>query len=282
MEIITVIENTVGAGTPELNCEPGLSFYFDYKGKKIIFDTGVSEKMIDNARKLDIPLEDIDICVISHWHFDHTGGLEKLLELNKKVKVFIKHSDYKEFYFKLGFLKKYVGVPLAVFKKYSDRIEFIKDDVEPVPGFSLLTKIKQKRPLVKGNRKLLKKSGTTFTHDDFAHELVASLKVKGGIVIITGCSHNGVLNMVDAVKEKYPDEAIVSVIGGFHLMGIPILKNSMSVSPEEVEEIAREMLDYKIKKTYTMHCTGLRAYNIMKKVMGDRLGYLASGDNVKF
>lgn len=282
MEIVTVIENTVGAQTPELDCEPGLSFYFDYNGKKILFDTGVSDKMIENARKLNIPLEEIDICVISHWHFDHTGGLEKLLELNKKVKVYIKESDSSEFYFKLGFLKKYIGVPVAVFKKYSDRLVYLKDDIEPVPGFSLLTKITQKRPLVKGNRKLLEKTGSGFTQDDFSHELVASLKVNDGVVIITGCSHNGVLNMVDTVKEKYPDEAIVSVIGGFHLMGIPLLKNSMSVSPAEAEDIAREMLDYGIKKTYTMHCTGPRAYAIMKNVMGDRLDYLASGDRVKF
>jgi 7,8-dihydropterin-6-yl-methyl-4-(beta-D-ribofuranosyl)aminobenzene 5'-phosphate synthase len=88
--------------------------------------------------------------------------------------------------------------------------------------------------------------------------------------------------MIDAVKERYPDRPIVSVIGGFHLMGIPLLKNSMSVTPAEAEQIAREMLDYNIDKVYTMHCTGPRAYAIMKNVMGERLGYLSSGDRVRF
>ncbi|NLV68028.1 MAG: MBL fold metallo-hydrolase, partial [Spirochaetes bacterium] len=92
MEIMTVIENTDGTQTSHLYREPGLSFYFEYKGKKILFDTGVSEKMIDNARNLNIPLEEIDICVISHGHFDHTGGLEKLLQLNPGVRVIMKDS----------------------------------------------------------------------------------------------------------------------------------------------------------------------------------------------
>ena len=88
--------------------------------------------------------------------------------------------------------------------------------------------------------------------------------------------------MVDTVKGKFPGETVVSVIGGFHLMGIPLLKNSMSVSPAEAEQIAKEILDYDIRKTYTMHCTGPKAYAIMKNVMGDRLDYLASGDRVSF
>lgn len=282
MELVTVIENTAGTKTPGLECEPGLSFYLEYKGKKILFDTGVSEKMITNAGKLNIPLEEIDLCVISHWHFDHTGGLEKLLEMNKNVKVYIKKSDSNEFYFKLAFLKKFIGVMSVFFEKFQDRIVFLNGDTEPVPGLTLHTDIKKSRPLVRGNRKLLKKQGKTYIQDDFSHELAASLKVDGGIVVITGCSHNGVLNMVDTVKEKFPGEAVVSLIGGFHLMGIPLLKNSMSVTAAEAEQIARDILDYGIKKTYTMHCTGPRAYAIMKNVMGDRLEYLASGDRVRF
>lgn len=282
MEITTVIENTVSAQTPELNYEPGLSFYFEYQGKKVLFDTGVSEKMIDNARKLHIPLEDIDLCVISHGHFDHTGGLEKLMALNKKVRVIMREGADKGHYFKLGFLKKNVGVPAAVLAKYRDRIEFINNDLELVSGFAIITDITRTRPLVKGNLKLLENIGGKFIQDDFKHELVASLKTSKGLVVITGCSHNGVMNMVDAVKKKYPKEPIISVLGGFHLMGIPLLKNSMSISPAEVEDIAKEMLNSGIEKTYTMHCTGPKAYGIMKNVMGDRLGYLASGDKVQF
>ena len=282
MELVTVIENTIGAKRPDLECEPGLSFYFEYKGKKILFDTGVSEKMIGNAFKLNIPLEEIDICVISHWHFDHTGGLEKLLEMNKKVKVYIKESDSNEFNFKLAFLKKFIGIPPVIFEKFQERLVFLNRDAEPVPGLTLHTDIKKSRPLVRGNSKLYKKQGKAYIQDDFSHELAASLKVDDGIVVITGCSHNGVLNMVDTVKGKFPGEAVVSLVGGFHLMGIPLLKNSMSVTSAEAEQIARDILDYGIKKTYTMHCTGPRAYAIMKNVMGDRLEYLASGDRVSF
>ena len=270
MEITTVIENTVSAQTPDLNCEPGLSFYFEYQGKKVLFDTGVSEKMIENARKLQIPLEDIDLCVISHGHFDHTGGLEKLMDLNKKVRVIMREGADKGHYFKLGFLKKNVGVPAGVFAKYRNRIEFINNNLEPVSGFALITDITRTRPLVKGNLKLLENTGAKIIQDDFKHELVASLKTSKGLVVITGCSHNGVMNMVDAVKKKYPNEPIISVLGGFHLMGIPLLKNSMSISPAEVEQIAKEILDSGIEKTYTMHCTGPTAYGIMKNVMGDR------------
>jgi len=282
LKITTVIENTVASPSSGLNCEPGLSFYLEYQGKKVLFDTGASEKMVENARTLQIPLEEIDLCVISHGHFDHTGGLERVLDLNQKVRVILKEGADGAYFFKLGFLKKDIGVPSSLFERYRDRIQFIRNDLEPLPGFALITKIKRTRPLVKGNAKLLKKIEGKYVRDDFAHELVASLKTPKGMVVITGCSHNGVLNMVDAVKEKYPDEPIAAVIGGFHLMGIPLLKNSMSISPAEVERLAQEMVDYRIGKTYTMHCTGAKAYGIMKKVMGDRLEYLASGDQIAF
>ena len=77
MKITTIIENTTNR--PELDVEEGLSLLIEHNGKNILFDTGISSHMISNAKTLGIALEDVDICVISHGHFDHTGGLSAFL-----------------------------------------------------------------------------------------------------------------------------------------------------------------------------------------------------------
>jgi 7,8-dihydropterin-6-yl-methyl-4-(beta-D-ribofuranosyl)aminobenzene 5'-phosphate synthase len=99
------------------------------------------------------------------------------------------------------------------------------------------------------------------------------------LVVFTGCSHRGILNMVDAVTEQFEGIPIKAVFGGFHLVSIPIL-NLMAGSKAEVEEIGREMLRYPIAQTYTGHCTGAKAYRVLKGVMGDKLAYVPTGSSV--
>ena len=92
MKIVTLIENL--ANRSGLIAEHGLSFYIETDKSKIIFDTGQSSLFLNNAKKLNINIEDVDALVLSHGHFDHTGGLYPFLEANKKAKIFCKKGGY--------------------------------------------------------------------------------------------------------------------------------------------------------------------------------------------
>jgi 7,8-dihydropterin-6-yl-methyl-4-(beta-D-ribofuranosyl)aminobenzene 5'-phosphate synthase len=277
MKITAIIENTCLSAL-NLATESGLSLLIEKDDKKILFDTSLSPKMIQNAHKLNIPLDEMDICIISHGHFDHVGGLEEFMKINKKAKIYMRKGVDEAYFAKFGPIKKFVGVPPQIFENFKNRIEIIDQNLEPLPGVHLITEIKRTRPLGKGNLKLRQLTEKGLVQDDFQHELAMCLTEKPNEgIVITGCSHNGVLNMVDSVKNSLPTINITTVLGGFHMMTIPFLKNNMAGTPQEVRSIAQEFQTYDFKKVYTMHCTGMKAFGILKSVLGEILEYLHGG-----
>ena len=107
MRIVSLIENTSAA--ERLKAEHGLSLYVENCGKHYLIDTGASDKFILNAKRMRIPLEKVEKVVISHNHFDHTGGIEALLKLNPKVKIYAKAACIEDFYMKYGFIRIPIG-----------------------------------------------------------------------------------------------------------------------------------------------------------------------------
>jgi 7,8-dihydropterin-6-yl-methyl-4-(beta-D-ribofuranosyl)aminobenzene 5'-phosphate synthase len=114
--------------------------------------------------------------------------------------------------------------------------------------------------------------------DPFDHEALLVVEGDTGLVVFSGCSHNGILNMVHAAARRFPGVAIAAVFGGFHLIGVP---GTMAGSRREVEAIGREMLRFGPGVVYTGHCTGQKGYRILKTVMGDSLEALTTGSSVE-
>ena len=125
------------------------------------------------------------------------------------------------------------------------------------------------------NKRLLIKTPDGFVRDDFAHEHFLVVSDEGKKVLISGCAHNGILSIMDAYRTKYgaaPD----AVISGFHLMKKTDYREEQL---EEIREIAKELTAYPTK-FFTCHCTGVPAYEAMTEIMGDKLEYVHSGDEV--
>ncbi len=173
-------------------------------------------------------------------------------------------------------LYKYIGLEKGILKKYEDRVTYIEEKISPVQGITLLKNSCDTYPRPAGNRRLfLKKEGKNFP-DTFNHELITVFENRDGtITLLTGCSHNGILNMITSAEEAFPGKKIRSIIGGFHLMN-PITKN-LSEKRENVEEIADFIAARNIEKIYTGHCTGERAFDIMKSRLGEHLDKFQTG-----
>jgi len=277
MKITTLIENRPGKTDSRLVGEWGLSLHIAFNGHNILFDTGASGAFAKNAEHLSVNVASIGTAVLSHYHFDHGGGLGRFFELNSGAKVYLGETPNGDCFAKVfGFVKKYIGLEKALAMDFSDRFETVREPVEILPDVYLLPRILCSHPKPAGNKSLFLKRDDAMVPDDFAHEIIMAIKEDGKLIVFTGCSHNGVLNMVDTVAEAFKGVPIKAVIGGFHLLAMPPF-NFMAGSKCEVQELAKSVLDYPVEMTYTGHCTGANAFGVLKSVMGDRIIDIQTG-----
>ncbi len=278
MKIKALIENK--SCDPKLKPEHGLSIYIDTGTTRLVIDTGESGDFLENAEKMGVEIETVDSIIATHSHADHTGGLIRLLEKNRKAKLYMsRYADQKLFY-KIAFLKRSIETPEKVFTTYKERINFVDNFLELDKDVFLVSGFANKYPIPATNKKLYALSNNSYIRDTFNHELAVVLKNSGKLVIITGCSHNGVDNMIEEVQKYFPGYPIQTVIGGFHLMSF-VLPKYLGEKKKNIINLGERLLDYNIEKTYTCHCTGDRGFNILKDVMGTQLQYLKTGDEIE-
>ena len=265
MRITTVVENHPGDG---LAGEHGLCFFIEHNGHVILSDVGKTGLFVENARKLGLDLAAVDALVISHHHYDHGGGLRQFFEVNDKGIVYLRKAPEMDLVIDDPELPPYVGLDKAVLAEYADRIRYIEGDTEVLPGLHLITDIPSSYPKPTGDIRLKMRRDGEVLPDTFEHELVTVLEGERELVVLTGCAHNGVLNMIEAAGDTLTDKPIRAVVGGFHLNAEP---------QPTVFAVAKTLQEMAIPEIYTGHCTGDLQTDILAQVLGDRLHRLHTG-----
>jgi 7,8-dihydropterin-6-yl-methyl-4-(beta-D-ribofuranosyl)aminobenzene 5'-phosphate synthase len=176
----------------------------------------------------------------------------------------------------LPFLKKYVGLEKTLMTDHSVRFRSIDKPTEILPDVFIFPHISGPHPRPVGNKRLFVQNNGQLIPDDFSHEIVMAIKENNKLIIFTGCSHSGILNMVDTVAKEFKGLPVKAVIGGFHLVAAPPF-NFMAGRKQEIEDLAKQVLDYPIDKTYTGHCTGIKAFAVLKSVMAEHIEDLNTG-----
>ncbi len=269
MRITTLIENSHHPNKPELNAEHGVSFYIENNGYVFMSDVSQSGKFAENASKLGVDLTRVEALTISHYHYDHGGGLACFFKENRQAKVYLREaSNVNCFAEDEDRSMRYIGLDMHLLKEHGDRIEYIGENREILPGFHLLSDIPEVYPKPSGNQRLMVQEGGQKKPDTFDHELVSVVECINGLVVLTGCGHNGVLNMVEAVHKALPYKPILAVVGGFHMI---------QEKERSVREVANVLLSMEIPEVYTGHCTGDDAVAVLEDVLGERLHRLYSG-----
>jgi 7,8-dihydropterin-6-yl-methyl-4-(beta-D-ribofuranosyl)aminobenzene 5'-phosphate synthase len=277
MRITSLMENSRLPNRPDLQAEHGVSLHVQHGDTALLFDTGASEAFADNAARLGIDLAAVDLAVLSHHHYDHGGGLARFLWENDHAPVFLGRLDLGACHARLfGLLHRHIGIDRRLLRDHPDRFTAVHETRELAPSVFALADIPTPHPPPAGNRIMFLQQGNTFVPDDFAHELLVVLRADDGLVVLSGCSHRGILNMVEAVLARFPGERIRALIGGFHLIGLPFL-NTMAGSRAEVEQLALELGQHPIDRAYTGHCTGEKAYRVLHAILGERLTNFPAG-----
>jgi len=254
MKLVTLMENT--ALSPGFACEHGLSLYLETGDNKILFDAGQSGAFADNARTLGIDLEAVDLCVLSHGHYDHGGGLGRFLEENGHAKIYVNRHAFAPHYNAAG---KYIGLDLQLQK--NSRLCFT--DGGEVLGENLHLLTLDALPMDTSGLTVMENG--QLRPEDFRHEQYLLVEERGKKILISGCSHKGILNIMEAFR---PD----ILVGGFHFMKLE--------DEEQLEHYARNLLAYPTTY-YTGHCTGERQFAVLKAIMGQRLHGISAGSVVE-
>ncbi|MCL2492675.1 MAG: MBL fold metallo-hydrolase [Clostridiales bacterium] len=261
MKITALVENRSDCG---LKTKHGLSLYVETPEHRILFDVGPDDTLFENSETRGVDLSTIDTMILSHGHYDHGGALEKFLEVNHTAKVYAQRKAFEKHYAKNPAVK---DISIDPDLRTNAQVVLLDGDYTIDNELTLFTVSNTEKCHSGANDVLYSETG----QDDFSHE--QNLMILGGVpVLIMGCGHTGVVNILEKAAAYKPRVCV----GGYHLFNPD---TGATVPKTLLDDIAREMAKYDIRY-YTCHCTGTEAYAYLAERLPE-MHYLACGDMIE-
>jgi 7,8-dihydropterin-6-yl-methyl-4-(beta-D-ribofuranosyl)aminobenzene 5'-phosphate synthase len=261
MKITTLIENLVYQ--PGLVSEHGLSFYIDSGRRRILFDTGQSDAFINNAKQLGIDLTNVDAVVISHGHYDHTGGLVAFLKENSNAPVYMKKAVFQK---KYNNNNSFIGTAKLP-AEYDNRIVWVEDVIEIDEGIFIVPHIPVKYEEDTSFRYFYTDKGKGMETDHFDDELFLTIVNENKLSVLSSCSHRGISNIVEEARRLF-QLPVHLVTGGFHLKNAP---------QEQYLAVVDYLRELKPENIGICHCTGIENFSGIAKEAVGRVFYNFTG-----
>jgi len=247
----------------------GFAALIEYGGKRILFDTGDNPDVLaHNTKAKDVDLSKLDFAILSHRHGDHMGGMEYLLSVNPRVRIYAPKENFGVYGFSLpgSFYRRdeslaleqryYDGAPPSVMKFGSAwpraNFELIEKTIEIAPGIHLIALVSDKPTTLE------------------LRELSLAIDTPDGIVLVVGCSHPGIDKIVEAAASI--DQRVHLIVGGLHLV---------VARDEEIDKIVSTLHDkWGVEYVAPGHCTGEPAFAALKRAFGERYLYAGLGTTI--
>jgi len=268
IKITVLCENLVGKLVG--SGEHGFSAFIETEGRNYLFDTGTGRSIVSNSLALNKDLKSIKKIFLSHGHYDHTGGLAEVLKMKGEVDVHVhphvlidRTAVLKE---KDREIKRFVGIYYK--EKYLEslgaRFVFNTDFREVEKGLFLTGEVPRQTPFEKPDPRLFSEIDGKTTQDLFLDDQSLILDTDQGMVVILGCAHSGMINILHHVVDNMGKRKFHAILGGTHLDFL---------TPEQLEESIRALKKMEIEKIGVSHCTGMRAAFRLHQEFGNRFFY---------
>ncbi len=253
VNITTLVENK--SPNARLLAEHGLSFWLEYRGKLILFDTGQSDILIQNSKVLGINLADADAIVISHGHYDHTGGLAAVLDIAAKAKIYLHPAAIEPKFSRKTSGLRSIGMPDSAKKAIRCReVVWTEAPAQIFPGVKVTGQV----PRINNFEDV---GGAFFLDencrkpDELLDDQTLFIESGKGLVVVLGCAHSGVVNILHYIADLSEKKQFYAVMGGMHLL---------RASQERIERTETVFREYNLKKIGPAHCTGSKALEKFK------------------
>jgi len=254
--------------------EHGWSVYIESDQGNFLFDTGQGKAIINNARYFNKDLSTIQGIMISHHHCDHTGGLLSVLEQVGKVKVYAHPDLFKNSYVIDEGKERNIGIPFRqeILESKGAQFKFNASLSEIVPDLMLSGEIPRLTEFEKASKRFLLKTREGYAQDFIFDDQTLIMNTEKGLMIILGCSHSGIINIINHIIDKTGQDHIHTIIGGTHLG---------PASEETKEKTIQALKKFDIEKIGVSHCTGLQTSMRLFQEFGNRFFFCNVGTEIK-
>ena len=265
-----MVGRQVGAG------EHGFSAFIETDGGNYLFDTGGGRTVVENSLALNKDLKSVNRIFLSHGHNDHTGGLPQVLNLSGPVDVHVHPVIFQD---RMAIRKeggresrRFAGM---IYKK--SYLEFLgarfilnPEFHEVEKGMFLTGEVPRRTAFEKNDPKLFREVDGKIIPDALPDDQSLILDTGKGLILVFGCAHSGMINIINHVVEKMKKDHFLAILGGTHLDFL---------TPEQLEESIRCLKQMKVDRIGVSHCTGFRGASRLQQEFGDRFfyGYVGSG-----
>jgi len=275
INITVLVENTVNL--EDLKSEHGLSFWIETEDGNILWDTGQTVLLINNAQKLGIPLQSTTHIALSHGHYDHTGGLLEVLKLAPHARVFghpVMFIERFSRHEKVPNSIKTVSIPFVkhIVEKRCNSLSLNADPVEIHSGIFITGEIPRETDFEDTGGDFFIDVACTKS-DPIVDDQALYIESSQGIVVILGCAHSGVVNTLNYISKLSGQKKIFAVLGGMHLL---------RASKERLEATADAFAQYNVQVIGPCHCTGLKAITYLRSRFPDRFVECSTGSRFAF
>lgn len=272
-----VCENTAGPAYKILG-EHGFSVLIEHESGTLLFDTGLGGTIVHNAGCLKKDLSAVDRIVLSHGHYDHTGGLEKVLQCCGPVDVFCHPGVFIERFSakKKGEKTTYrsAGMPFerSGLEALGARFVLNTSFAEIARGVYLTGEIPRASVFEKDDPRLKVLMNGTYVQDSVPDDQSLVIESAQGLAVVLGCAHSGLINTLNHITAQLPGKPVHSVIGGTHLGFL---------ADEQIEQTIRALTAFNLHTIGASHCTGPGAAARLMQAFGERFFFAQAGSTLE-
>ncbi len=270
LKITILAENSVVVPFDVIG-EHGFSAFVETENFNFIFDTGQGRALVNNSIALKKDLSSVKFLYLSHGHYDHTGGMVDLLKIKSPLDVYAHPNIFSERYWMKDGAQKYIGIPFsrAYLESLGSNFIFHKDFQEIDKNVFSSGVVERKTPFERIDKEMkVKTDKGEFIQDQLWDDYSMAIKTSKGLVVILGCAHAGIVNILNHFIVKTKENEIYAVLGGTHL-GF--------ANDQQIEETIKVLDKYNIQKLGVSHCTGLSVSAKLFNKLGDRFFFASVG-----